>query len=92
MGSDGIFDNLMEEDFHVCLTPALNRSTKDIKNVQDTANCLSTLAEIKSYDPNYDSPFAQEARLHKRNFRGGKEDDITVIVAQIKVNENNEHN
>jgi len=81
MGSDGIFDNLMEQDFHTCLKPNLDKTTKNLRSVKNTANCLSTLAEIKGYDPNYNSPFAQEARAHKKRFMGGKEDDITVIVA-----------
>ena len=32
------------------------------------------------YDPTYDSPFTIEARAHKKNHKGGKADDITVIV------------
>jgi hypothetical protein len=39
-------------------------------------------AEIKGYDPEYVSPFAIEAKAAgKRRFKGGKADDITVIVA-----------
>jgi hypothetical protein len=32
------------------------------------------------YDPTYDSPFTIEARAHKKKHKGGKADDITVIV------------
>ena len=42
-------------------------------------------AEIKGYDPTYNSPFAIEAKAAGRKFKGGKADDITVIVAQVKV-------
>lgn len=78
MGSDGIFDNLFVEDVKLCLNANIHRSNL---KVQDAANCLSTYAEIKGYDPKYDSPFAIEARAHKKRHPGGKSDDITVIVA-----------
>jgi hypothetical protein len=42
---------------------------------------LSISAEVKGYDPNYESPFAIEAKAHGKKFKGGKADDITVIVA-----------
>ena len=40
-----------------------------------------------SYDKEYDSPFAKHAREFNKSYPGGKKDDITVIVAQIKLNE-----
>jgi hypothetical protein len=46
---------------------------------------ISTLAEVKSYDCKYKSPFYVESLKEKdEKFKeevGGKEDDITVIVA-----------
>ena len=47
--------------------------------------CLARKAESLSFDKTYDSPFAVNARKAGRNHPGGKKDDITVIVAQIKL-------
>ena len=84
MGSDGIFDNLYDEDILYCINKNLDFKTFDLKDLQRTADCLSFSAEVKGYDPNYDSPFSKEARAHGRKHKGGKPDDITVIVSQVK--------
>lgn len=49
------------------------------------ASCLATSAEKLSYDKGYDSPFAINAREAKRKHPGGKKDDITVVVSQVKL-------
>ena len=36
-----------------------------------------------SQDGTYFSPFAQNAKKHGLNFTGGKQDDITVVVAFV---------
>lgn len=42
-------------------------------------------AELKSYDPDYESPFTMEAREQTgQHYPGGKPDDITVIVSQVR--------
>lgn len=62
----------------------LNKSKElgklELLNLQNTSNCLALKAEIMGYDQNYDSPFTIEARAHKKKHKGGKADDITVIV------------
>ena len=45
------------------------------------ANCIAEKAESMSNVKDYDSPFASHARESGRNHLGGKQDDITVIVA-----------
>lgn len=84
MGSDGIFDNMIEPHFQLCLNSYLDRESLNIIDIKSVADCMSMQAEILGYDPNYNSPFAIEARNHGKKFTGGKADDITVIVAQIK--------
>ena len=81
MGSDGIFDNLFDDDIISCLETQIKN--RKIENLQNASNCLSMSAEIKGYDPTYNSPFAIEAKAAGKKFKGGKADDITVIVAQI---------
>jgi DNA modification methylase len=45
---------------------------------------IAKRAEENSLDLNYESPFYKKAIQHGKNFRkGGKPDDITVIIAQI---------
>jgi len=51
------------------------------------ASCLATSAEKLSYDKDYDSPFAINAREANRKHPGGKKDDITVVVSQIKLDQ-----
>ncbi len=38
-----------------------------------------------SYIKDYDSPFSKNAREQGKNYPGGKKDDVTVIVAQVKI-------
>ena len=42
---------------------------------------MANNAEKKSYLKNYKSPFAEGAKKAGKYFMGGKQDDITVIVA-----------
>jgi len=42
---------------------------------------ITERANKLSKDHKYNSPFAQEAHKHFYDYRGGKEDDITVLVA-----------
>ena len=57
-----------------------------LAQLQEVSDSLSTYAEAKSYDAKYESPFCIESRIDKTSKTeevGGKEDDITVIVAQV---------
>ncbi len=87
MGTDGLFDNLFDEDVKKCV----NKSIKDYSNNDDltqrgvfeAASCLSTYAEFMSYQKKYESPFTRGALESGKSLEknlGGKEDDITVIV------------
>jgi len=42
---------------------------------------LAKITLRKSQDSKYDSPFAAGARKNRLEFKGGKEDDITIIIA-----------
>ena len=59
----------------------------NLANIDSVAGCISAFAEFKGYDPNYESPFCKSAVAHgkkKDRYLGGKADDITVIVGQLK--------
>lgn len=79
MGSDGLFDNLYDEDILKCIKPYLKG--KLLEDVTGSVNCMAEEAERKSYDKSYFSPFAKGAKEAGKRFMGGKSDDITVIVA-----------
>ena len=88
MGTDGLFDNLYDADIEKCLLP----SVKAVKDKEDqfelmepakAADCMAKRAYNLSKDPNYKSPFSVGAAQSGKLYRGGKEDDITVIVSQI---------
>jgi len=87
MGSDGLFDNLYDEELSPCLLKNIGFS-KGVFTMDDpkaAAECLANRAYQLSKDKNYYSPFAKGARESFQRYNGGKEDDITVIVAQIKL-------
>ena len=91
VGTDGIWDNLYEEQIQACINPYLLTSGH-MRDVQAASNCISTYAEFVSYDEKYLSPFFTEARKDSdpkirdkyKDRTGGKEDDITIIVSQVK--------
>jgi len=87
LGTDGVWDNAFNDDVKNCVSPQLDRATLSVKNLQAVSDCISTYAECVSYDKDYVSPFTIESRQHKKDKVGGKEDDITVIVSQIKTRE-----
>jgi len=49
------------------------------------AETIAKYAFKLSVDPTYNSPFAKKAKKARLHFRGGKSDDITVVVAQVKL-------
>jgi hypothetical protein len=52
-------------------------------NVDDITKDIADLAYSNSKDRNFVSPFEKKAKQNGKKFKGGKQDDITVIVAQI---------
>jgi len=54
-----------------------------MKDVTAAASCIGNLAYGFSKDRRYESPFAKGAKQAGKWYMGGKEDDITVIVAHI---------
>ena len=81
MGSDGVFDNLFDQDILACLP----NNTKECK-VQDAATCLANKSlDFSKRGDWYDSPFSVNARKHKKKYPGGKEDDITVVVSKVHI-------
>ena len=81
MGSDGVFDNMYESHILKCLKSSIGEV-----DVQVAATCLADKSLAMSKDEKFDSPFAIEGRKYGKDYPGGKEDDITVIVSRVKLN------
>ncbi|XP_065868818.1 probable protein phosphatase 2C 55 [Euphorbia lathyris] len=77
--TDGLFDNVCPHD----IEKILNRNKSD-----DPYKLASEIVEhalINSVDENYFSPFAKAAAAEGFKHKGGKYDDITVVVAKIEL-------
>lgn len=79
MGTDGLFDN-MHEDMIIDLVTKY-KDHKDSSKV--SANNIAQKAHDLSLDPDYLSPFSMSAIQAGIPIRGGKPDDITVLVATV---------
>ncbi len=58
-------------------------------NTVEASKALAEKAELLSNDKDYLSPFSKKARENQLNYTGGKPDDITIIVAQLNLKEQN---
>lgn len=97
LGSDGLFDNLWEEDIAARVGARMqalsaDRSTGEVAAAAaELASELAAAAHAHSCDPTYRSPFAVER--HERGVAGlaglllgpmgGKQDDVTVVVSIV---------
>lgn len=87
LATDGVTDNLFDEEIiRECVKPYL-RADGELARLEDAALCISSKAESVSYSKTIETPWTVSAVAdgQKREEEiGGKEDDITVIVAQVK--------
>lgn len=75
-GTDGLFDNLFTKEIVEIVYSNSNMKAKD----------LATLLANKAFEfsnSKRDSPFVYNAKKHGYIYRGGKPDDITVLVAKV---------
>lgn len=83
VATDGVFDNVPEK--------LLLDLLKDVEGVNDpvklqmTANSLALMARSLSFDSDFMSPFAINARRNNINATGGKPDDITIVLATVSM-------
>lgn len=80
VGSDGLFDNMYNEDIIKVVNDNINKASKTL---QSTADDILRETYRLSLDRSYISPFAKHAEEHNLYFRGGKSDDITIVVGEI---------
>ncbi|TNM89992.1 hypothetical protein fugu_004226 [Takifugu bimaculatus] len=78
--TDGLFDNMPD---YMILQELKKLKNTNYESIQQTAQSIAEQAHILAYDPNYMSPFAQFACDNGLNVRGGKPDDITVLLSIV---------
>ena len=81
-GSDGLWDNMFPTQVVELIRGSGLRSAKQLSRI------IASVAYELSHDTNMWSPFAQDAyedhKVHEpANWKGGKPDDITVVVAVV---------
>lgn len=80
LASDGLWDNLFINRVIFEVNRIIEKFGRDLKMISDR---LANLAFEHSLDKGYFSPFEKQARKNGKGFKGGKSDDITVVVAQV---------
>ncbi|XP_037936599.1 protein phosphatase PTC7 homolog [Teleopsis dalmanni] len=81
VATDGVFDNVPEKLLLDVLKEV--EGVSDPVKLQMTANTLAFMARSLSFDSEFMSPFAINARRNNINATGGKPDDITVVLATV---------
>lgn len=84
LGSDGLFDNMYEDQIREILQPFV-KDSDSILDPELVAQMIAKRAESLSLNTKWMSPFAKNAYDNYYDFKGGKHDDITVLVSQIKI-------
>ena len=84
IGTDGLFDNLFDVRIVELIKPFI-RGRDDILDPDLLAEIIANEAEKFSRNQSYMSPFAKSAREAFYDYIGGKQDDITVAVCQVKL-------
>ncbi|XP_059284161.1 probable protein phosphatase 2C 55 [Lycium ferocissimum] len=79
VGTDGLFDNLFDDDISGVVIQAMESSL----GPQMTAQRIAELAQQRAMDQTRSSPFSDGAREAGFEYNGGKLDDITVVVSYI---------
>ncbi|KAK3838405.1 MAG: phosphatase 2C-like domain-containing protein, partial [Linnemannia elongata] len=84
MGTDGIFDNLFDED----ILEEVQKYERKIPEPNVISDALAKRAKNVAEDTrHHGSPFQSRAMQEGLYYQGGKQDDMSVLVAIIKVAE-----
>jgi protein phosphatase PTC7 len=86
IGSDGLFDNVFVEEMVRIVEKGLAGKPSTVAAMKSAASALLEEAHRNGLNDTFLSPFAREAiaaRKAPSNYRGGKPDDISIIVAQV---------
>ncbi|KAJ0236719.1 protein phosphatase 2C 55 [Hirschfeldia incana] len=78
-GTDGLFDNLYNNEITAIVVQAVRAGT----DPQVTAQKIAALARQRAQDKNRQTPFSTAAQDAGFRYYGGKLDDITVVVSYV---------
>ncbi|CAB4065070.1 PTC7 [Lepeophtheirus salmonis] len=81
LATDGIFDNVPEA--LLAQEMATIWGCSDHRRIQQTANSIALIARKLSQDQYFLSPFSRNARANGMDIVGGKQDDLTVLLATV---------
>jgi protein phosphatase PTC7 len=84
-GTDGLFDNLYNNDITAVVVHAIRAGF----GPQVTAQKIAALARQRAQDTNRQTPFSAAAQDAGIRYYGGKLDDTTVVVSYITSNNEN---
>lgn len=79
LSTDGLFDNVSDSEIIQIIQAQEKEDT-----IENISTELVKLAEKKSKSETNETPFSLSARKAGYHFRGGKVDDITVIVVKVQ--------
>lgn len=81
LATDGVTDNIATDDIELFLKDNSARTNEELQLLsQEFVKNVVSLSK----DPNYPSVFAQEiSKLSGKNYSGGKEDDITMVIVRV---------
>lgn len=82
LGTDGLFDNVFDADVCTIVTRTSKHHSEDAF-AQACAEELCKTARYVGASGTIASPFERNAKAHGYVFKGGKLDDVTVIVSKI---------
>eukprot|EP00825_Cyclidium_porcatum_P016012 TRINITY_DN191_c0_g1_i4.p1 TRINITY_DN191_c0_g1~~TRINITY_DN191_c0_g1_i4.p1 ORF type:complete len:307 (+),score=64.24 TRINITY_DN191_c0_g1_i4:68-988(+) len=88
LGTDGLFDNLHNHQIQDIIQNYKKQNATDNLTREQLCTIAKQIAsEAYKYSSNelWSSPFSQRALQAGKYFQGGKPDDITVLIAQIKL-------
>jgi serine/threonine protein phosphatase PrpC len=88
--TDGFFDNMFDDHITEVLKQQLNGgSVKDLQgpHLAELAQALSEAAFKQGQSKSAVTPFSAHARQSGYRYQGGKPDDITVLVATVRTEE-----
>lgn len=84
VGTDGLFDNMNEETILYHLGKLKEHRLQKSEKIQEVADIIVQEAHELAFDPDFMSPFALHAADNGfNNVKGGKPDDITVVLACV---------
>ena len=79
MATDGVFDNLFDDEIAALLAPPLASGD----SAQQLAEHVARSAVAAAVHPTRRTPFAASARAHGYKHDGGKLDDVTVVCVRV---------